>query len=274
MKNHNKNKKLKFISYLSRSYLKLSRSYLKSTMEAYSIEETALICKYPFSYSDIKIVGFIAGLVGNVDEVGEDFYRAIFNACNTKSLYCKKDAITYINSMDHAEKLMELHKQGKFNNLSAILGFVGIPHYSDYIMPYRIETNPDGTQIIIKTIKWCNVRDDLLLYLKHIYMKYEYNFNPMSFIGKTCETDEEWWSFINTLITEISERIMPKIAVNYEYMIEKTLIKVLIETYKCLPKYFKEPLKQLTFNIPDTKPCSEIPLTLPKQTYDTKISKI
>ena len=245
-------------------------------MEAYSIEETALICKYPFSYSDIKIVGFIAGLVGNVDEVGEDFYRAIFNACNTKSLYCKKDAITYINSMEHAEKLMELHKQGKFNNLSAILGFVGIPHYSDYTLPYRIDTNKNGTQIIVKMIPWCNIRDDLLIYLKHIYMKYEYNFNPMSYIGKTYETDDEWWSLINTLLTEIVSFINKSNSnsPSYKYMFEAKLIEMLIKKYKCLPKCFKEPLKQLTFDIPDTKPCSEIPLTSSHQTYDTKIRKI
>lgn len=249
-------------------------------MEAYSIEETALICKYPFSYSDIKIVGFIAGLVGNVDEVGEDFYRAIFNACNTTSLYCKKDAITYINSMEHAEKLMELHKHGKFNNLSAILGFVGVPFISfkDYTFtfPYRIDTNPDGTQILFKIIPWCNMRDDLLIYLKHIYMIFGNHFDPMAYIGKTCETDEEWWSFINTLINEsIRYRINNKDNdPNYKYMFEGKLIEKLIRKTECLPRSFKEPLKQLMFDIPDTKPCSEIPLTSSHQTYDTKISKV
>lgn len=244
-------------------------------MEAYSIEETALICKYPFSYSDIKIVGFIAGLVGNVDEVGEDFYRAIFNACNTKSLYCKKDAITYINSMDHAEKLMELHKQGKFNNLSAILGFVGIPHYSDYTLPYRIDTNKNGTQIIVKMIPWCNIRDDLLIYLKAMFMGLNNNFNPMSYIGKTYETEEEWWSFINILITEsIKFTINSKDGPNYKYMYEKKLIEIFIKNFRCLPISFKEPLKQLTFDIPDTKPCCDLPLTSSHQTYDTKNSKV
>jgi hypothetical protein len=249
-------------------------------MEAYSIEETKLICKYKFSYSNIKVIGFISGLVGNADKVGEDFYRAIFNSCdsripyNERKPYSKQEAINCINDTKFAETLIKLHNKGKFNNLSATLGFVGIPYYAnqDYILPYRIETKPDETQIIHKLIHWANIRDDLLIYLKYYYMRYNTNFNPLSYIGQKYETDEEWAEFINILISEI---VKNKITINFDYMYEKTLIKSMIEEYKCFPKLFTLPLKQLTFDLPDTKPACEIPKkNKTDKSIDTRTSTI
>lgn len=167
--------------------------------------------------SGFVIVCFIASLVGAAKQVGDDVRKKLREILQILSyLYPESTAGEILDFECLTEKqlktLIGAQKKGSLNDLSATIGFVAVPSYSEYgeyrPFPYKIQEQGDGTQIVSMNIPWADIFKYFYGILFDLHAHASRNRqsqvdDPKKFDDRTCNSPQEWEQLINEIYTSI-----------------------------------------------------------------------